>query len=437
AGLGGNGPELIGLRGVPSGAFPAFSVAGVAALGAGTHERIQLPIRQQQYLNSWTWVRGNHVMKFGGEIRRSTNLDILRPSISGNFSFTTQPTALEGTANTGLGAASLLVGFPNSFSLRNTEPLDRYSYYLAGYFQDDWKIHRNLTLNVGLRWETDTPIVDRNKRMNGFDLSAINPVSGTPGVVRFAGVDGWPEQPYAGDWNNFGPRLGFAWKPRGSTKTVIRGGVGIFYAHPFDHGVPNLTSLGFEKSVNLTTPDNGVTAPFLLRDGPPAVNPSGEPLNARFGAVRVGQNATTNVQFYESGRKIGYSQQFNFGVQREVGRGVVAEVTYIGNLSRKLSVENLNINQIRPELVDAIRPAGVFRQAFRPFPQFNNVTLAQPNFGITDYHAGVVKVEKRFSGGVSFLGTYTWAKNLGNLDVAAGTLGDDQQYSDYYNRRAD
>jgi len=436
-GLGSNGPELLGLRGVPTGAFPTFTVAGMTALGSGTHERVQMPIRQQQIVNSWTWVRGSHVIKFGGELRRSTNLDILNTSISGNFSFATQPTALEGTANTGFALASLLAGFPNGYTLRSTDSLERYSYYLAGYFQDDWKIHPHLTLNLGLRWETDTPIMDRNNRMNGFDRTAINPVSGTPGVVRFAGVDGYPRDPYAGDWNNFGPRFGFAWQPWGQRKTVVRGGFGIAFAHPFDHGVPNLTSLGFERSAGLSTPDNGITAPFLLRNGVPPVNPGGEALTAAFGAVPVGRNPTTNVQFYERNRKLGYSQQFNLTIQRELGGSMVLEAAYLGNLSRKLSMANVNINQIRPELIPAIRPAGVFRQAFRPYPQFNGVTLTQPNFGITDYHAGALKVEKRLSHGLSFLSTYTWAKNLGNLDDSAGDLGDSQQFSDYYNRRAD
>jgi hypothetical protein len=436
-GLGSNGPELLGLKGVPSGAFPTFGVSGIMTLGAGTHERVQMPIRQQQVVNSWTWVRGNHVVKLGGEMRRSTNVDIQRGSISGNFSFSTQPTALEGTANTGFGLASLLVGFPNSVSLRATDPLDRYSYYLAGYLQDDWKIHPHLTLNLGVRWETDTPIMDKNNRMNGFDPTARNPISGTPGVVRFAGLDGWPRNPYGADWNNFGPRFGFAWKPWGSGKTVVRGGFGIYYAHPFDHGVPNVASLGFEQSLNLTTPDNGVTAPFYLRDGVPPLRAAEQKLDASFGAVPVGRAVTTNVQFYENNRRTGYSQQFNFGVQREFRSNLLVEVTYLGNLSRKLSMENLNINQIPPFLVDAVRPAGVNRQAYRPFPQFNAVTLLQGDFGITDYHAGVLKVEKRFSKGWSFLGTYTWSKNLGNLDASAENLGDDQQYSNYYNRRAD
>jgi hypothetical protein len=406
-------------------------------LGAGTHERVQIPIRQQQYVASWTWVRGSHVMKFGTEVRRSTNIDILATSISGQFGFTVQPTQLEGTANTGFGLASLLVGFPNTFTLRSTEPLERRSYYLAGYFQDDWKITRNLTLNLGMRWETDTPMIDANNRMNGFDLTTINPVSGTPGVVRFAGVDGWPERPYDPDWNNFGPRVGFAWKPFGGEKTVVRGGFGIFFAHPFDHGVPNANSLGFEMSAGLNSPDNGVTPPFLLRNGVPPLNPAGESLTPGYGAVRPGANATTNVSFFESNRSIGYSQQFNFGVQRELPGNMLVDVSYIGNLSRKLANNNVNINQIRPELIDAIRPAGVFRQAYRPFPQFNNVSIQNPTFGVTDYHAGALKVEKRFSAGLSLLTTYTWAKNLGNIDSSPDLLGDSQHYSDYYNRAAD
>lgn len=437
AGLGSNGIELLGLRGVPSGAFPHVTVAGMATLGAGTQERIQMPIRQQQYVNSWTWVHGDHVVKFGGEVRRSTNVDILRPSISGDFAFATQPTALEGTGNTGFGLASLLVGFPNSFTLRATDPLDRYSYYLAGYLQDDWKVHPHLTLNVGLRWETDTPLIDKNNRMNGFDTTAINPVSGTLGVVRFAGVDGWPSSPYQADWNNWGPRFGFAWRPRGSNTTVVRVGLGVFIAHPFDHGVPNVASLGFEKSLSLSTPDNGVTAPFLLKDGAPPAGATEPKLDAGFGAVAVGKNATTNVQFYERDRRQGYSQQFNLGIQHELPGSILLEIGYIGNLSRKLSLANLNINQIPPERIDAIRPAGVFRQGFRPFPQFSNVTLLQANFGVTDYHAGVIKLEKRYSQGLALFASYTWSKNLSNLDSNSGNLGDDQQFSDYYHRRAD
>jgi hypothetical protein len=430
-GLDGKWDQELGLRGIDGEAFPQFTVAGIAALGAGTHERRQFPIRQHQFIEAVTVIHGGHAVKFGAEIRKSTNDEVLRTSISGQFAFNTQPTGLPGTAGTGFGFASLLVGIPNTFTLRSTEPLNRYSWYLAAYLQDDWRVRSDLTLNLGVRWETDTPMVDRNQRMNGFDRSAINPVSGTPGIVRFAGVDGWPNNLADADWNNFGPRVGFAWRPFGGTKTVVRGGFGVFFAHPYDAGVPNQASLGFEKSAILQTPDNGITAPFVLATGVPSVQLTGAARDASFGAVRVGSATTTNVTFFERERRTGYSQQFNLGVQR-AWRGVVVEVGYLGNLSRKLANTNLTLNQIPPE-----RMGPTATQRDRPFPQFTNVVIQRPSLGVTDYHAGFAKVERRFSGGVSFLGTYTWAKNIGNASPGSDSLGDTQEYQNFYNRRLD
>ena len=121
----------------------------------------------------------------------------------------------------------MLVGFPTAFSELNTEPLDRVSWYLAGFAQDNWTVTPSLTLNLGVRWEMDTPMYDIHNRMNSFDPAEINPVSGTPGVVKFSGAGGYPSKPYNADWNNFGPRTGFAWKVLGSDATVVRGGFGI------------------------------------------------------------------------------------------------------------------------------------------------------------------------------------------------------------------
>ena len=127
----------------------------------------------------------------------------------------------------------------------------------------------SLTVNLGVRWETDSPIVDANNRMNGFDPNQINPVSGTPGVVKFLAKNGFRSKPYGFDGNNFGPRFGFAWKIAGSSKTVLRAGYGIFFSHPFDSGQPNTAALGFSNMATLNTPDNGLTAPFYLRTGVP------------------------------------------------------------------------------------------------------------------------------------------------------------------------
>ncbi len=441
-GLGEPWPSRLGLKGVPDGAFPQFNVAGVTALGAGTHQRAQFPIEQNQYVNNLSMSRGRHSLKMGAEFRQSLNYEENRPSISGQFSFTTQPTGLPGNAATGLGLASLLVGFPNSVAFRETETLDRSSWYLASFLQDDWTVTSNLTLNFGVRWETDTPIKDKDNRMNSFDPKAINPVSGTPGVVKFVGQDGWPSLPYKTDWNNFGPRFGFAWKPFGLKKTVVRGGGGIFFAHPFDHGAPNSASLGFERSATLSTPDNGLTAPFLLRNGIAGVSLSGGARNDSFGAVRVGQNSTTGVTFFEPNRRTGYSEQFNLGIQQELPGNMVFEVSYLGNLSRKLASSNISLNQITPQKLAEIaaRPNAadrVGRQIDRPFPQFNNVSIVLPAFGISNYHALVLRADKRFSGGFNLNSTYTWSKFLNNVDEGGGQLGNDPPYADFYNRAAD
>src|SRR5262249_44741539 len=147
---------------------------------------------------------------------------------------------------------------------------------------------------------------------------------------------------------------------------------GIFFAHPFDHGAPNSASLGFEKSANLITPDNGITAPFYLRNGVPNLQTT-VTRDAGFGAVPPGRPTTTAVTFFERGRRTGYAQQFNFGVQHELRGNILVEATYLGNLSRKLPSPNLSLNQI-PTAGLRGRPT----QQDRPFPQFSNVSIIFP-----------------------------------------------------------
>jgi hypothetical protein len=431
--VGGNWVSQIGIQGVKDFAFPQMNASGVTGLGSGAQERAQFPIEQYQIVNNLSWIRGRHAFKFGGEFRPSMNYETNKPTASGSFTFSPLGTGLPGTAASGLGMASLLTGFVQGFNTRETEVLDRYSHYIAWFAQDDWTISRDLTLNLGVRWETDTPITDRNQRMNMFDPHQINPVSGTPGVVKFAGVDGYRTTPYDTDMNNFGPRFGFAWKALGSNTTVVRGGFGVFFAHPFDAGAPNSASLGYEISASRTSPDNGVTPAFYLREGVQGISLTKPPLDDNFGAVRVGQAATTNVLFYEQDRRTGYSMQFNLGVQRELPGRFIVETQYIGNLSRKLASPNLPLNQILPE-----RMGPGTAQRDRPFPQFNNVALQLPTLGVASYHAGLLRVERRFSGGFSLLGTYTWANNQNNTSEGpGGSLGDDGGYSNLYNRRAD
>lgn len=436
-GLGQPWATRLGIRGIPDGAFPAFAPAGYTSLGSTGQERRQFPIEQFQWVNNLSWVRGKHTFKFGGELRPSYNYEVNRPTAAGSFSFSLLGTGQPGIAASGNGLATMLLGFTTGFTSRETEVLDRKSWYMAGFAQDDWNITRDLTLNIGLRWETDTAMSDRNNRGNSFDTTRINPVSGTPGVVTFLGVNGWREHSlYLTDWNNFGPRFGFAWKPFGSSKSVFRGAYGLTFAHPFDAGVPNANSLGFERSATLNTPDNGITAPFLLRDGV-SVTLQSPVLDDRFGAVPAGTQPNTAVTFFESNRRTGYSHMFNMGYQREIGWGLMGDVSFVGNLSHKLPSGNITLNQVTPERLVQVAAAGrTPAQGDRPFAQFSNVTIQNPSFGDARYYAGVVRVERRFSGGYSVLGTYTLARAFNNY-TDGGSLGADIGFSNFYNRRAD
>ena len=434
-GVGGNYPQALGLKGVSDNAFPQIIASGFSNIGSNAQERRQYPIQQWQWIDDFSWTRGRHALKFGAEVRRSRNHEINLSTGSGAFTFGTTPTGLPGNASTGNGLATLLVGFPTAFSESLTQVIDRSAWYLSGFAQDDYTVNESLTLNIGVRWETDTPIKDAGNRMNGFDPHQINPVSGTPGVVKFMGVNGFPTTPYGTDWNNFGPRFGFAWKPLHSATTVVRGGFGVFYSHPFDAGQPASANLGFSLNASLSTPDNGLTAPFYLRNGVPAgVSPAAPVLDDSFGAVKVGQTTTTAVTYFDPQRRTGYSQQFNLSVQHQLPGSMVVELSGIGNMSRKLPSANLPINQIPPEVLGPTCST----QVCRPFPQFNNVTILSPALGVSSYFGGLLRVEKRFSRGFSLLGTYTWSKFMENAGYGSNsTVGSAGGYSNYYNRRAD
>ena len=431
-GLGQDYAAKIGIPNLAPNAFPNFAPAGYGALGATAQERRQFPILQNEIVDDFSWVLGKHALKFGFESDRGVNHEINFPTVSGSFGFATQTTGLPGNAATGNSLASLLLGVPMSFAENQTDVLNRVMWYLAAFVQDDWTVNQSLTLNLGLRWETDTPMSDSNNRFNGFDLHQINPVSGTPGVVKFMGLNGFRTTAYNGDWNNFGPRFGFAWKPFQSGNTVVRGGFGIFYSHPFDAGVPNQATLGFSTSQALNSPDNGLTFPFTLSQGPPAY--SRPPLNDSFGAVPVGQTTTTAVTFFDPSRRTGYSEQSNLGIQHQLPWSSVIEVSFLSNDSRKLPNATMPINQIPPEILGP----GHSSQANRPFPQFTNVSIVSPTLATSNYYAGMVRFEKRFSHGLNIVSSFTHSKFLDNSFEAGTTEGaNNGPYSNYYNRRAD
>jgi hypothetical protein len=419
-------PAKLGLKGVSERAFPRINTAAYAALGSTAQERVQVPIHDTDIVDTLSIFRGQHAIKTGGEIRLARNVDDLNSFMSGQFTFAVQPTANPAAAaNTGNAFASLLLGFPNAGNVLDSDLLDRRSKFFALFVQDDWKVTQNLTLNLGLRWEAHTPKFDANDRMNGFNPAAINPVSNTPGIITFAGRDGAGRQLYNGDWNNFMPRVGIAWKPAGRQGTVVRAGSGIFYQVPMPGS--NNNSAGFAAQANYTTPDNGITAPFFLRDGFPG-GPSNPVLGPGFGSVAVGQAAALAFDFVETERRLGYTMQWNLSIQQDVGRNSIVEVAYLGTVGHKLSGPNININQVRPELMG---PGNA--QARRPFPQFGNVSTVAPMWGNSSYHGVNFKYEKRFSDGLNLLANYTFSKFIDDVP-AAQEIGAAPGQQNYYDR---
>jgi hypothetical protein len=391
----------IKLSGVDPEALARVTVTGLTGLGQSTVERVQNPIQTQQFIDNLLWVKGNHSIKSGLEFRRSSNIETNNSSGGGNFGFSDRAT------NNGL--AALLLGWANGGALVKTDVLNSRSNYYGAYLQDDWKLTSRLTLNLGLRWEMDYPRWEGQNRQSGFDPFAINPVSGTPGVVTFAGLNGVGRYSHGFDPNNWGPRFGFAWSARKGL--VLRGGYGIFYNGAYQVSVNNLMSLGFSLNGSFPSPDGGYTPAFLFRNGMPAV--PRDKLGPEYGAVPVGGKVTTAPEFIAKDHVNGYSQQWNFTVQKELPGNIVFESAYMANVGHKLSGNNANINMI--PLVNGRGPA-VQNQTARTFPQFGNVTSISPSWGNSTYHSLNVKFEKRFSHGLNMLGNYTWSKFIDDVE---------------------
>ncbi len=417
-----------GIKGTNERFFPQFNIPGLTGFGVGNHERLQFPIRGDHYVASVTHIRGAHTFKFGGEARRSTNDDVWSGTGGGVFGFN--------QVATGDALASLLTGWALSGS-RNEALLVRSRANTVGLFvQDDWKLTPRLTLNLGLRWDLDTPrreLVDN--RQNSFDQFAINPVSGTPGTLAWSGRNGLSSYAHNFDKNNFGPRFGFAYRPL--DQWVIRGGAGVLYTGQYDQATPIVANTGFGLRTDVVSPDGGRTPALLLRNGLPPVPPaSNDLLVPGYGAVPAGANPTLAVEFFEpKGRVVPYLFTFNFNVQRQLPRNTVFEIGYLSTLGHKLNAPgSRSINQVDPS---RIGPGNA--QTLRPFPQFSDVRVISPTIGNSNYHGLNLRVEKRYSAGFQFNANYTWAKAIDDVESRnelGGNAGD-LAFANQYNRAAD
>ncbi len=384
---------------------------------------------------------GPHALKMGVEFR-SMRESIQTPvSRFGTFSFNrgfTQRDPLRGDAGSGNSVASFLLGYPAGGSVIFNIASAYQSLYYALFLQDDWRVTSRLTLNLGLRWDYESPFSERYDRQNrGFDPNAASPLQ-APGLQLKGGLlftDSKNRLPFKRDLNNFQPRVGAAYRIR--AKTVLRGGFGVSYMPTFDTGQTN----GFSVSTGyVSSTDGGLTPANRLSNPYPAgiVQPPGRTLGL---ATLLGQN----ISYSNYGRVIPRSVQFSFGVQHELPWRTLIDVSYIGNRASGLGAgKNINfvpadkyvslgsdlLTQVTNPLAGLL-PGSAFngatvprQQLLRPFPQFNNVTEYLRPVGKNRYNSLQVSVEKRLSQGAHFRASYTWNKTM----AATGFLNEQDPF---------
>jgi hypothetical protein len=432
----------LGLQGTNASFFPTVTLSGLQGFGNTTQqERLQTPINSNQYVDNVSWQRGNHQFKVGAELRTSNNTDNYFPTAGGSFAFTNTGIS----TNAALGSlANLLLGRVNSATLQQAETLLTTAYSWGLYLQDDWRITPTLTVNVGIRYDLDSPRVEERNRQNSFDPTAINPVSGTPGIITFSGLNGVSKYANNWDFHNFGPHLGFAWTAH--RDTVLRGGAAILYPGEYDQATPIVAYTGFARQISLSSPNSGTGAPaFLLQDNGTegtgtATIPTAAQLTPGYGAVPVGQKVVQAPQYFQRDRTTGYLYQGNLNLEQQIGNQVLVTFGYLGTFGHHLPAVNAeNTNQVAPSEMYLL-PTTKNTQTLRPFPQFGNVSIISADQGQSSYNAFNVGIKKRYATGFQYGVNYTWSKFIDNQESRnelanynAGYSGTNDAFTDYYN----
>ena len=301
-------------------------------------------------------IKGNHSLKTGADLRKYRESTFPHGNSAGTFSFnsnwTNNPSVSTTAAPFGQDFAAFLLGLPSSGSFDlNTHSTTKSDYY-SFFLQDDWRAKSNLTINLGLRWEHETPTVEKyNRVINGFDPTAINPASAAAAAAfnakpvaqlsKFQALGGLTfasaasPNVYTSASSLWSPRIGAAWTPKKlGGKTVFRSGLGIFVGPNGINGGQTLNQSGFSQTTQFTaTNDNYLTPANTLSNPFPTgvVQPSGSVKGA---GTFLGQAVT----IFNPNVRNSYSVRWNFGVQRQIRGGMVLELAYVGNHSVHLPI---------------------------------------------------------------------------------------------------
>lgn len=436
--------------------YPRFDVGTYGNAGSDSLRRIGTNDSYTIQPNA-NLAMGRHIMKFGAEARRYNDNSNNPGQASGNYQFRrgwTQARALQADAVSGNEIASFLLGYPDAAWVdRNIDPAQQ-NHYWALFFQDDFKVTQRLTLNLGMRWDYETPVQERYDRaLRGMDFNAASPIASRvqglnlKGAVQFAGVGGQPRGAFDPDRNNFQPRIGAAY--RIGAKWVVRGGYGLYYLGQNEIGAPQ----GFSRRTNAIMSTDGNLTPAVNLTNAFANQPGGQLLSAigssQGASSFLGESVTVNYL----NRPLPYSHQYSFDIERELPGNMVAEVAYVGNQTRRLPISaNLNVlpvnelgrlaanGQIDTAYYSArianpmaglipnnatLNGATAPRQnLLYPFPQYAQVTVANSPIGSQRYDGFQAKVSKRMGYGLTFLASYGVGKTLERV-----TLLNQQDYN--------
>lgn len=415
-GLGENWAAQLGIPGVSGETFPSFlNSAGQAFYGATFPNGVSGGVSGGAYSqvtenytlqNNVTIVRGGHSFRTGYELLKtnSNSLPVSQPGGIFNFGGTAYPFA----PNTGNDFAGFLLGSVTSATFKTTLAtwLPRWWSH-ALYFQDDWRVNEKLTLNLGLRWSYETPFQTRYGQQSQFDPLATDPLTGMTGaIVHNSGALA------RGKKANFQPRVGLAYKM--NNKMVFRGGFGLTTVDLFTSALEQ----NFEEytaTVNVQRPAGDPRPAFYLSQGP---GPIGFEVLPDGTSPYVGSNySSRNSTRLDPSIRNPYTMNWNATYQYSFLPSWLLELSYQGSAGVGL-LEGWNTNMVPFNI--STNPAvlqQIFQsyQNYRPFPNFGDITTWS-NFGHSTYHSGTVKIEKRFSKGLSLTSFYTRSKAINSCD---------------------
>ena len=443
-----------------TGGFPTVSVDGLTGLGAGSLTRI--PREARTFALDASHVLGRHTLTVGFmavDFRVNTYTSSVA-SFSFPRAFTQGPDPTRGDPTSGAGFGSLLLGTGGSGGITLAANAAYDKTYYGWYLNDDFHLRRNLTLNLGARYDFQTAPTERFDRIDHWIL-ARNSVSDAvgqnlQGALQHTG-SGIPRGVYDPQYTNLAPRVGLSYTPLNGL--VIRSGFGIFYTPAMEFGVgagggnQGLTLDGFSQATPYVgSLDNNVTPHDLLRNPFPngLLLPPGRTAGDR-------TNLGLSINAVERDRPTPYVEQWTFSVQYQVPSETVLEAAYIGNHGVKLLFgTNFQLNQLTPAQLSLgsalLQPvanpffgtvaAGPLSgqtvprgRLLRPYPQFDSVIAVQPPAGVSNYNALTISANHRFRHGLHFQVSFTASKYLTNTEGFEGGVSQNpaQSIRNYYN----